>query len=197
MSKKLLVTGLVLLLVAASILGYFEYAKRQPRYSLSKLIAACQTRDVATFRHYVNLDAIVSNTVDGLKRSMGANMPRSGGGEMEQLGAALQEGMMRVIVPGIAKQVSAGVEQAVVQGKLAYLHLCGSGLRSDASCNVSVDSVERLGDKASVAVSIQDSTEQHPVQLVLTMIRRDDSWQVVAVQNWKDLIAGAPSLLRD
>lgn len=200
MSKKLLSAGVILVVVAAGILGYFEYAKRQPRYAIFKLIAACQARDVAAFHRYVNLDAVVSQTMNGLQRATQPGLSPSQG-EVPQLGAALQEGIMRLVVPGLAKQVAGSLDAAVAGGNLAYLQLCGGGSGlfhfSGDTCTVTVDSVTRQGETATVAVTVQDTTGAHPVRLNLGLRPWADSWQVVAVYNWQELLAGIPSLLRN
>ena len=85
---------LVIVLLAGGYLGYRYYEKRQPSASVAGIVAACQERDVIKFQKYVNLDAVISNALDGLKQKITPKSTTGDANEMQQFGAALGQTMV-------------------------------------------------------------------------------------------------------
>lgn len=190
----------LVLLLAGGYLGYRYYEKRQPRASVDGIVAACQERDVIKFQKYVNLDAVVSNALEGLKQKMTPKANGDGPGEIERFGAALGQTMVQMVAPGVLQQVKTGVLQAVSSGRLSWLRPCGSGLfgGSDTKdCSVLVESVVKQDRYAKVTLSVTKADGQQSVRFIVWMQPRESHWQVVSVENLQEVLMAAPALVRD
>lgn len=191
---------ILVVLLAGGYLGYRYYEKRQPGASVAGIVAACQERDVIKFQKYVNLDAVVSNALDGLRQKMAPKGGPGGPSEIEQFGAALGQTMLQMVAPGILQQVKTGVLQAVSSGKLSFLTMCGKGLfgGSDTkNCSVLLESVAKQDNFAKVVLTVTKENGRQSARFILWMQPRESHWQVVSVENLQELLLSAPALIQD
>lgn len=195
MGKKwpFVLLGLVVVL-AGAFFGYRYYRSRQPDWSLQALIAACQQRDMAKARLYVDTNAVASTAVDELA---GLMVPGGGKDNTEGVGqvlGALGAGLARMVKPNVSREFDKSVEQAVVSGKLASLRL-GDGpppARAETGgANVFLGPQTRQAGQAHVAVTYLPPDGSPGILLDVVLAEAGDHWQVIAIGNLKGVLGNA------
>jgi hypothetical protein len=197
-SRKYFVCAVILVAVlAGGFWGYRFHARRQPAYSLSRIVAACQERDAMQFQQYVDLDAVLAQAMAELQHKV---LPGgdAAGAELQQFGAALGQTVMQLVAPGLLQRIKSGVLTAVGSGQLAFLRLCEKDLFGNAetkSCNIVLNSVAKTDNLARIDATVTQPSGEHSLRFLLRLEPRDGYWQVVSVENMQELLVNAPLLL--
>jgi hypothetical protein len=188
--------GVVLLAGVAgvfAVIGLSTSSSPSPEDSLQEARAAYMRRDLASFKTYVDVHAILS---DGMDQATSSASEAVGGGILGAAVAITAASGKQVYLPELSQQV----EQFVVTGSVpnqsesdAFKIALGSNfLRTLATSQLTYggisDTRKISDDLALVTVRVQSSLSSRPVLVTFKLRSTGNHWQIVSIQNLAGLL---------
>ncbi|MBQ7515597.1 MAG: hypothetical protein IJS96_04890 [Schwartzia sp.] len=194
MAKKI---GAAFLLLALILIGagvwYYGYHAKTPQYSLGLIQKSVENRDTVTFRQHVDLDSILSRSVDDIIAFAGKD-PTAPALESE-----LGQSIFVALKPAIVNGLKIGILEAVEQGK----NPVAPGQRGTLTADPGeiarraglrditfreVTATREQGDEALAGVKISEPDIGDYV-LNLRMKRLEDkTWKITEIMNLKEYL---------
>ena len=195
--SNVLISCIVLAIAVTGYAGYIYWTKT-PTYALTQVAVAAESRDVALFHRYVNVETVASRAVDVLLDSLMEEMesePRSG---FEAIGQAFGVGLIKLMKPRLVQEAKQQIDQSIEAGTFKPL---GTATASDSKASLDkirvsvgttfrgVRSVERDG-KIAIATVDMEREDAHDDRVLKLMLRQeqDGHWQVVEIYNLSELL---------
>jgi hypothetical protein len=194
----------VLVVVAGAFVFISAPDSSSPEDALQEARAAYARRDLASFKSYVDVNAVLGDGIDQIivsPLSQSAAQSGSGGGILAAGMAVAAASWKQVYLPELSEQV----EQFVVSGSLpnqsqddAFVTALGSEiLRMLAASQLTYEGIagtQKLSDsfaRVTVRVRMSSSGEQNsvPSPVLLTFRMRSDGshWRIVGIENLPEL----------
>lgn len=199
---KKLVLFVVLLALAAGGYYYYRSLKAGPSYALLQAAAATQTHDLATFEHYVDVDALTGHLADDVVSQGSVLTALVPGG-----GLALH-GALRFLKPQLVKAAHKEVQRYVETGSLEaaaaaapkrMVNLSFTGLASRVldpdSKYKGIKYTTEKGDEALVGIEFTRPRYDTTMVVEVKLLKQaDDHWQVKEITNTGELIRSVARL---
>ncbi len=199
--SNVLISCIVLAIAVTGYAGYIYWTKT-PTYALTQVAVAAESRDLALFHRYFNVETVVSRAVDVLLDSVFEEMesePRSG---FEAIGQAFAVGFIKLMKPRLVQEAKQQIDQSIEKGGL--FKPLGTATASDSKASLDkirdsvgttfrgVRSVERDG-KIAIATVDMKREDAHDDRVLKLMLRQeqDGHWQVVELYNLSELLEKA------
>lgn len=196
MKKAITVAVIVLVLIAAGLLGAYMYWKTTPSYSLVRLTMSVKNHDVEEFEKYMD----VSSLLDNLFTDVIENEMKSAGAE-QAAEMQMAMGFFALLKPTLIDMTKKEVLKAVETGSFdnfkeeneSDMMGGGAALGSPAAQNYmknfdpsAVKYVKKEGQVARVGVAVKDDKGEEVV-IELLMRKKDGRWQIFSIGNIVEL----------
>jgi hypothetical protein len=186
----------------------YVYWTRTPQYALAQIKYAFKTHDVMLFRQYVDLDTVVSRTVDTLlAETMKASTTHRERDSASTLGEAFAAGLIMMIKPRLVTILSENIERQIEhpgeapQQKdnaidiLSPVYAMEEKAQKDNWRDFTVLDVSTHGSSSTVSVQLSGDSGT-PTQLDLRFRKTQGGyWQLVEFANLPALLNREPAAL--